>query len=219
MSEFGRIHYRFDQHEKVEKCSHAAIGLWTLCNAKCRRHHTSGFVKDDWVAGFEDEADELCAARLWHPEDGGYRYNNWIKWNGDEQPRTTAARLVQEIIPPEHPSLVRQQLAAKVAGLLEEGTETVVLASALKLWLAKPNAGVSLLPHLVSDAVRSRGEGDVTQLLRDCYKSGDVTPLRRHGYWFPEPDDIPDDVKTAQMSAYMLKAKRAWLTQLKKELQ
>lgn len=217
MSEFGRIHYRFDLHDKVQKCSLAAIGLWTLCNSKCRRHHTSGFIKEEWVEGFEDEAAELCDAGLWHRADDGFRYNDWSDWNFDEDSGTAAMRLVNEVIPPEHPAVVRRQLASKVAELLNDGTGEVILAAALRLWLTKANAGVSLLPHLVSDAVRTN-EAGLEALLRRCWKSGNVSPLAAHGHIFPPPD-IPADVTTVDaVRQFMLQAKRLWVEQLRKEL-
>lgn len=158
-------------------------------------------------------------SRMWLVVDNGYRYNDWDEWSGAaDKPRTLAARLVKENIPPEHPSLVRDQLVANAAGLLEEGQETAVVVSALKLWNGKPGMAPSLLAHLVSDAVRKQGEGDLLQLIRDCWKSGDVTPLRHRGYWFEEPD-LPPEVKTAaQTRVFMTKKKREWLTTLKEKI-
>lgn len=217
MSAFGRIHYRFDQHDKVQKCSHAAIGLWTLCNAKCRRHHTSGLVKAEWVEGFEDEAQELCKARLWHEAEGGYSFHDYDDWNSDENRGSVAAELVAKHIDPAQPYSVREQLVNKAAELLDEGTEATILADALTRWGIKPGAGVSLLPHLVSDALRANATAGIDTLLRAAWKTGDLTPLAAKGYTFVCPD-IPSDLNVQQTRAFVHKAKREFLKKLKEEL-
>lgn len=222
MSAWGRIHQDLNDHPKFQKISLAALGLWTRGNAWTRKHRSAGYIPletaVDLAGGEEDLVWELVAVSLWDEDHlGGFMYHDYLEHNGDTKPRTMAGRLVEEIIPLEHPSLVRQQLAAKVSELLEDGAEIPILTTALKLWLAKPHAGVSLLPHLYSDAVRT-AQGGIDAVLRTAWKTGDLTPLAAKGYTFVCPD-IPSDLNVAQTRAFAKKAKRDWLTKLREELQ
>jgi hypothetical protein len=154
---------------------------------------------------------------MWLKVEGGYRYNDWENWNAHEKPRTVAGRLVEHVISEEYPSVVRQQLAAKVAELIEEGHEISILEAALKLWLAKEGAGVNLLPHLIPDVLRTRTDAGLEELLRRCWKTGNVLPLQAHGYIY-EPLD-PDPTDTVEMVRQKsLNHMRSWIESLQKDL-
>lgn len=116
-----------------------------------------------------------------------------------------------------HPRQVREQLRSKVDELLADGQDPAVITAALKIWVGRPKAGAGLLPFLVSEAMREGG--GLRAALRDAWKTGNVTPLRRWGHWWEEPDDVPPDVKTpSQMRAFLLARKRIWIEQVEKEL-
>lgn len=219
MSDWGRIHRAFWRHPKVKAVSNGAIGLWAKANSWSRHERTAGFIPQDMATtlGSPQEICELVEVGLWDKAEGGFRQHDHEDWNADERPKTIAAKLVHKIIPPDHPSLVRQQLTAKVAELLEEGAEVPIIASALKLWLAKDGAGVSLLPHLVSDALRTRSDAGIEELMRRCYRSGNVLPLAAHGYVY-EPPDPPPNATVAETRTFMDKHKREWIKQQQKEL-
>jgi len=106
----------------------------------------------------------------------------------------------------------------KVVELMDEGSDVSTLTAALKAWNTRPGVSPSLLPHLVSDALRKRRGNELLQIIRDCWTSGDVTPLRRHGYWFKEPEDIPVGISVEEMRAFLLRHKRAWLELIQREL-
>lgn len=106
--------------------------------------------------------------------EGGYRYHDYGDWYWN--PRTTAENLVYHVVGDAHPDRVLRQLEQQIESLLTEGTEIAVAERALKLWLAKPNAGVALLPYLVSDALRATGNAAIEEALRDAYRTGDMTP-------------------------------------------
>ena len=210
MSQFGRIHYQFDLNEKVKRCSVGAIGLWTLCNARCRREHTRGHVRDEWVTerGLEAQAGELVRERLWHRTDEGYAFHEYDEWNGDIRAKTRAARLVQENIPPDHPSLVVTQLQGVVAELLEEGHADNTIIGALKLWLTRKIAPSSL-PHLVSDVVKDKTMG-LEQEWRKAWKTGDLSGLAAHGFIWTPPD-IPIEMDLQQARQFLMASKREWI--------
>lgn len=189
------------------------MGLWTLCNSWCRDNRKAGFIPDDCplLAGHWGLATELIDAGLWELVEGGIKFHDWEEHNGDVQPGNAAMRIVRDVLGDRFPSLVRTQLTAKVAELLQEGQEASAIKAALKVWCERPNAGVSLLPHLVADAIRRDTSGDLIQLIRDCWISGNVEPLRRYGYWFPIPS-APLSIKTpGEMVEFMKASQRKWL--------
>lgn len=217
----GLIRQGFHDHPKAKATSLAALGVWALGTEVTRAKRSSGFLSDEdaleLARGDRSLLVELVVVELWDREPGGYRYHDYGDWNGDIKPKTLAAKIVHEIVPAEHPSAVRQSLQAKVAELLEDGQEARVVEAALKLWLTKPNSSAALLPHLVSDVIRQGGNGELIALLRECYKTADVSPLRRYDYVFTEPDP-PIGASVEETRTFMQKAKRAWLTEIQKGL-
>ena len=219
MGDWGRIHRHLHKHPKVQQVSLEAMGLWTLCNSWSRDNRTAGFIPDDCplLEGRCHLVTELIDAGLWELVDGGVRFHDWAEHNGDFRPATTAARLVGEVLGDRFPNVVRQQVTGKVAELLEEGQEVASLKGALKMWAERPNANVNLLPHLVADVIRKDRSGDLANLIRDCWVSHDVTPLRKFGHWFPVPS-APRSIKTPdEMVRFMRAEQRKWLEQLAKE--
>jgi len=65
-------------------------------------------------------------------------------------------RHVRDLIPAEHPQVVRTGLAIHAASLLNAGTPDGDVRAALELWLSKPNLGPGVLPSLVSEVIRNR---------------------------------------------------------------
>ncbi len=63
---------------------------------------------------------------------------------------------VRDLIPDEHPQVVRTGLAIQAASLLSGGTTDADVRDALTLWLRKPSLGPGVLPSLVSEAIRNR---------------------------------------------------------------
>lgn len=218
MGDFGRIERKFHSHAKVKECSLAAIGLWTLCNAWSRDKRTAGFIPNDCLI-LDDhgvEVNELVQSGLWDSVPGGYHYHDYQDWNGDVNAGSLADRLVATLA--DHPTVVQQKLRDKIVELLEDGQKPEHIESALKVWAERPNNSPNFLPFLVSDAIRRGSKSELLELLRDCYRSCDVTPLRRHGYWFREPT-APLDIKTPdEMREFMKQAKRKWLAEIQETM-
>ena len=211
MNDWGRIHRKLHDHPKTRAAGLKALGLWTICNSWSRDNRTAGFIPDHFVEESPEVADKLVTAGLWLKVEGGYRFKDWDEWNADETPKSTAAKLVHEVIPPGHPHDVVVKLTSEVSDLLVEGIEYGVVRGALKLWLAKDNAAPSWLPMLVSDVVRKNGTGERDAALREAWKTGDLLPLQRYGLVFTPPD-IPHTITVVEdAKAFMLAAKRAWI--------
>ena len=220
MADFGRIHTKLHDHPKVELAGLEAMGLWTVCNSYSRDQKTRGFIEDSVVARFDAKhraAKRLVKARLWLRDDdrGGYHFNDWSEWNSDEEPKTAAARLVNEVIVG-HPNEVMQKLQQHVSDLLIEGVEWSVVKSTLKLWLSKDHAPPSWLPMLVSDVLRQRSDGDLIQALRQAWTLGSPVTLARYGFVFTAPS-IPREVKGAEIGPFMQRAVREWIEKIRKE--
>lgn len=129
-----------------------------------------------------------------------------------------AARLVADALEGAYPSDVAASLTRKATVLLDEGLDAVVVGEALKLWCNKPGQGVNSLPYLAADVIRKNKHNDIYEVMRKCYKTNDVTPLRKFGYWFRTPIP-PDDVKAPEdMRVFMKQAQREWLIDLAKQL-
>lgn len=221
MSDWARIHRKFHSHRKVDAAGLAAIGLWTVCNSWCRDNRTAGKIPTDIAYGFDPSGNligALVREKLWNQDGDHYEFNEWDYWNADQRPKTTAAKLVHEILPPGHPANVQLKLGTEVANLLAEGIEYGVVKAALKLWLGKSNAPPSWLPMLVSDVTRKGGAGELDSALRDAWTTGDTKPLQKFGLVFTPPD-LPLDVTTpADARAYMVRAKREWISTIRKEM-
>lgn len=219
MSDWARVHREFWKHGKAERVGLEALGLWTLCNSFSRFHRSGGFISSDCelLEGRESSVTALVAERLWNKVSGGYQFNDWDVWNSDEHPKTTAAKLVHEILPAGHPVNVVLKLGNEAAKLLEEGIEYGVVKAALKLWLGKDNAAPSWLPMLVSDVIRKGGSGERDSALREAWMTGDLKPLARFGLVFTPPD-LPLDITTVpDAKAWMFTHKRAWIERMRKE--
>lgn len=65
-------------------------------------------------------------------------------------------KLIREAVPNTFPQATKTALALQAGQLLKAGTEPDIVREALKLWMAKPNAGPGLLPHLAADALKAR---------------------------------------------------------------
>lgn len=69
----------------------------------------------------------------------------------------SASRLVAALIPDTIPSAVRTGLRLKASELINrDHLDSDTVAESLRRWLAKPGAGVGLLPSLASDVIRER---------------------------------------------------------------
>lgn len=120
--------------------------------------------------------------------------------------------MVSELLGGRYPLVVEKSLISKVDELINEGQDPAIVREALKLWLDKPDAGVALLPYLIANVMR--GGGERTAALRQAYRSGDTKPLAQFG-WVFTPPDLPLDIKTvADAKAFMLAAKRKWITDI-----
>lgn len=81
---------------------------------------------------------------------------------GDERGLTepiepSASRLVAALIPNTIPAAVRTGLRLRASELMRgDGCDSDTVAEALRRWLAKPGAGIGLLPSLASDVIRER---------------------------------------------------------------
>ena len=220
MADHGKIHRHFHKHPKVQRCSLAAIGLWTICNSWTRDNRTAGLVPTHLTDRLDPSGElciELVCERLWLHDKAGYRFNDYAEHNGDVQPGNTAARLVQETLGDRFPNAVRTSVSAKVSELLEEGQEVSVIKEGLKLWAARPSAHPNLLPHLVADAIRDHKNVALVKLIKDALGSNDITPLRRYGYWFEYPA-APLNMSTQEVTEFMIAAQREWLIRLQGEL-
>ena len=211
MAGFGRIDRKFHQHPKVQGVSLSAIGLWTLANAWSRDQRSKGFIPVDCplLDTADGEVVELCRAGLWDSVPGGYHFHDYEQWNGDACADTVLSRLMATLA--DHPVVVQDKMREKIVELLEDGQKPVHIEAALKVWAERPANSINFLPYLVSDEIKRASEGEFKQLCRDCWKSGDVTPLRRHGHWF-RPPLAPLEIKTVdEMRKFMLAAKRRWI--------
>lgn len=220
MPEFGRIDREFWRHPKVEECTLAAIGLWTVANAWCRDNRKSGFVPTTTALQLSrDQGEligELVTARLWIEVDGGYRFKDWEHWNPDEIATTTAAKLVYRVVPAGHPDAVRQRLAAAVHALItDDGISPGVIEQALGRWLERTNAHVSLLPFLVSDLIRENKVADFREVCATAWRTFDVTPLEQRGHMFVPPT-LPAGATVQEIRQYIRAAKRNWIEGLMK---
>ena len=221
MSEFGKIHRKFWEHNKVQKCSNGAIGLWAKANAWCRDQRSAGYVPRVVAEdlGNRSEIDELVAARLWTAELRGglyvgFRFNDYAHWNDDVEPETEAGNLVRQVVPAEQPSAIRKQLVRQVAALLSEGISQEVVARALALWLAK-GLSPSLLPALVSEAMaEARRAATLRNTIDECIKCGVVSPLKAFGHVFTPPDP-PDGLDVQSRREFMNVEKLKWLNALR----
>lgn len=81
---------------------------------------------------------------------------------GDERGLTepvspSASRLVATLIPDTIPAAVRTGLRLRTSELMtRDGVDSDTAAETLRRWLAKPGAGVGLLPALAADVIRER---------------------------------------------------------------
>lgn len=211
MTAWGRIRADAHRHWKFQQASLAAGGLWLLANAYTRERRSSGILTHEEAVtlarGDASLIQELVDVGLWDVGEGKYRFHDYSEHCADEMPKSTAAKIVHDIIPAEHPSLVRTQLAAKVAELLEEGHEVSTLRKALKLWLTR-KVPPAFLPHMVSDVVRENS--DLEQEWRRAWKTGDLSGLQAHGYVWTPPE-IPADMGLQEVRQFMLAAKREWI--------
>lgn len=216
MSDNGRIHRKFWDHPKAKAAGNAACGLWARINSWCRDNRTAGYIPSTTALelGTQDEIDALVRERLLLQTNHGYRMKDYEEWNDDIEPDTVAGDLVRETVPEQHPSAIRKQLARKAAELLTEGIDREVVKRALVLWTTKA-LSPSLLPSLASEAMKeSQRSQSLRSVMRECWKSGQVTPLKPFGYVFTPPD-FPDNCTDPEdRRAFMLAAKRKWLTEL-----
>lgn len=216
------IHKRFYKHPKVERCSLAAIGLWTLAHAWCRDHRKQGFIPTldavDLALGTGELIAELLHAELWIDVDGGYLFNDWLEWNPQDNAGSVAGELVSKTISSDYPEAVRRQLAARVSDLLGEGIHPQFIEPALLTWAKREGASVGLLALLVTDAIKAGTSTNVEPIMRRCWVSGDINPLREFGYFFAAPDPPKNLQSIADIRAFMLSSKRAWIEQLQNDL-
>lgn len=216
------IHKSFYKHPKVERCSLAAIGLWTLAHCWCRDHRKKGLIPTldavDLALGAGDLIAELLHAGLWIEVDGAYLFNDWLEYNPEDSADSVAGELVSKTISADYPDAVRRQITARVSDLLGEGIHPQFIEPALLTWAKREGASVGLLPLLVTDAIKAVTSTNVEPVMRRCWVSGDINPLREFGYFFAAPDPPKHLQSIADIRAFMLKAKREWVEQLQNDL-
>ena len=84
----------------------------------------------------------------------------------------------------------------------------------LILWTTK-SLSPSLLPALVSEAMKeTQRTQTLKSVMREAWKTGQITPLKAYGYVFTPPDFPDDCVEPADRREFMRTAKRKWLTEL-----
>lgn len=211
----GRIHRDIPDHPKFQKASLAAIGLWTLGNARTRQLRSAGRLPYDeafTLARGEDRLiRELVDCDLWELDADHVVYHDYLAHNADLTGRAGAARMVADTLKGSYPGAVITSLANKVDELLNEGQDPHVLREAVKAWGDTKDAGVGLLPHLVANVIRRGGTGERTSALREAWKTGDLRPLAKFGLVFTPPD-IPREITNVDdAKLFMLDAKRIWI--------
>lgn len=216
---FGRIAPRFHLNDKVMACSDQAIGVWTRANAWCRDERTVGRISWEQAATYNDDAvRELVLNRLWDEIDTGYIFHDFLDHNTDLASATVAARIVRDVLGGTYPETVEKNIIARIDTLLTEGQTPAVMREVLKAWVGTPGASVGLIPYLVADILRAQKNNDIVHVLRECYRTNDVTPLRKFGYWFTAPPSTAEVQTPDEMRAYMKTAQREWLKKLHREI-
>ena len=77
----------FENHDKVEACGLAAVGLFALGLSYAVRELTDGFIPDGWAESKTREeaggsaAQQLVDEGLWEPVEGGYRVHDFAVYN------------------------------------------------------------------------------------------------------------------------------------------
>lgn len=216
---WARIDKKFWDHRKTKQCSNGAIGLWAKANSWCRDNRSAGVIPLDIVLtlGSREEAEELVNANLWLKSTRGGLpvavFKDYEEWNNDVEPDTEAGSLVRAVVPASHPTAVRKSLTTQASRLLAEGIDPEVVRAALKLWLAK-SLSPSLLPSLASEAMKdAQRAATLRNVIGECLKSGQVSPLKAYGYMFTPPDP-PDGLDVFQRRQFMSTAKRDWLNEI-----
>ncbi|MEV1134522.1 helix-turn-helix domain-containing protein [Rhodococcus coprophilus] len=74
-------------------------------------------------------------------------------------PRLDAIRIINESEAADQPRASKDKLARHVAQLLDDGIDPGLIHAGLKRWVARPNVGPGLLPHLVGDAIKDLRSG------------------------------------------------------------
>ncbi|WP_195167148.1 hypothetical protein [Mycobacteroides abscessus] len=215
MSDNGRIHREFWSHPKAVKAGNAAIGLWARANSWCRFNRTAGHIHTEaaLLLGTQDEIDALVRERLWLKTSRGYVMKDYADWNDDVEPDTVAGQLVRDVVPIEHPSAVRKQLARKAAELITEGIDQEHVKRGLILWTEK-DLSPALLPSLVSQAMNAHKQTQsLLNVLRACWTSGEVYPLKKYGFVFTPPD-APPGISADERRALNREAQREWLREI-----
>lgn len=64
--------------------------------------------------------------------------------------------IIRSVVPREHSQATKTALALEASSMLVAGTPEDDVRATLELWLSKPNLGPRVLPHLLSDVIRSR---------------------------------------------------------------
>ena len=66
-------------HAKAVAAGNPAMGLWVRAGSWSAQQLTDGFVPDHMfpALGTLAQAKRLVEVRLWHREDGGYRFHEW----------------------------------------------------------------------------------------------------------------------------------------------
>ncbi|SIL73510.1 Uncharacterised protein [Mycobacteroides abscessus subsp. abscessus] len=219
MSDNGRIDREFWDHPKVKAAGNAAIGLWARTNSWCRYKRTAGHITPDVALelGTQDEIDALVRERLWLKTSSGYVMKDYADWNDDVEPDTVAGAMVREVVPVEHPSAIRKQLARRAAELIAEGIDPDHVKRGLVLWTEK-DLSPSLLPSLVSQAMNTHKQNQsLLNVLRDCWRTGDVSPLKPFGFIFTIPD-LPSGIDASERRDLIREAQKAWLLEVKERV-
>jgi hypothetical protein len=178
-----KVDDKFTANQKVTRIPRAkrwsAIGLWTLAGAWSADQLTDGFVPQhqfDEMGARQEDAEQLCLAHLWSAVEGGFQFNNWVKY----QP--SAAEVSEKL---ERLKVTRSIVGKKGAAarwgkpdgkMANEWQDKMPTASTQRLALAIP------VPSRPDPTVKSDGHGkrmsedfSITNSMREWFANQQLT--------------------------------------------
>ncbi|MDH6283134.1 hypothetical protein [Prescottella agglutinans] len=133
--------------------SHTATPTGTHAEGYPASEGVGGYVSTEGNTPFTSQLSTAPAARLENSTQERVRERDNAR--GRKIPND-GWKLIREVVPKTFPQATKTGLALQAGQLLHAGTEPDVVREALELWMAKPNAGPGLLPHLAADALKAR---------------------------------------------------------------
>ena len=223
MTDLSRIDKRFYKHPKAVAAREkepGAISVWLFCNCWCRDHRAQGVIPKDVALEFGTEAElqALVECGLFDEDFDSYEFHDWRDWNPDlvrSTPKASSAYIVSTILG-DHPGDVQKSMRREVNKLMDEGVPTPVIEDALREWVTKPDAGMSWLAFMASNAMRKRNTG-IHAALKEARRTGIVSGLAEFGYQWTPPDS-PPRIGAAAVREFMRKHKMAWLAQIEADI-